>query len=168
MVRKKNSLVLFVKGFPATMRANDIRSLLTDVCARDTENRGCGAGCVRSCEIVRILDPSTHQAEHYVLAEISPARCALACVKALDGKYFAGSKIVTRRYRQRSVLAEHRYDAKSSVNRADRRRRDRRRDGLRVEIVDSVDSVILSMLMRLLQPQPNFQLDSGALECSTE
>ena len=160
MSNKQNSLVLFLKGFPEALHPDQLRLLLAKVNTQSAREAGCGTGSVGSCKIVRIVSPKDKQIEHYALVELKPARCALACIRALDGKYCAGMKIIARRYRQRSMLYERRQDTLSLGDIKDRRGRDRRRDGLQIEAVDSASSKIVATMMRAFRSRPTFELST--------
>lgn len=145
--------MLFVSGFPQTLRPDELMSFMHHVIARAKRRGGCEHGCMSSCRIITTT-AGVQGVERYALVEFKPARFALCCIKELHGKELAGVKIVARRYRQRSLLCERRQLMQGQEDIREQRAGDRRRDGLRVEGVESSAPRIVVALIKPFRSQP--------------
>ena len=148
MINKQTGMMLFIKGFPTTLNSYDLKSFLRHLISRAKREGDSVNGSVRSCRIVRTTNAEIQGVERYALVELKPARLALWCIKKIQGTQLAGVEIVARRYRQRSLLCERRQPRQEPKNIHERRVCDRRREGFRIEDVESPTPKILVRMIR--------------------
>ena len=126
---RNSSLVLFLAGLPANATTDTVVKFVRQGLS-DAGYRGIAlAVAVPRCSLLRYTDPSSGTSELHAMVEIKPAKAALDALDRLRGREFLGERIEVRRYVNRARTG----------TRGDQRefRPDRRRKGLRIELVGS-------------------------------
>jgi hypothetical protein len=154
MTGKHGVVVLFISGLPESIAPDVLRLKFQNLLQTRRHWGFSSGGSIGSCDIVRIVDLNSEEVEFHALVEIQPAKFALQAIKMLDGCLIDGHKLEVRRYNHRSSFRERRVDGsgKMLVNAANDRAGDRRRDGLRIELVEWRSTPRFPSLGRIFHP----------------
>lgn len=126
---QNSSLVLFLAALPANATTDTVVKFVRQGLS-DAGYRGIAlARAVPRCSLFRYTDPTSGTSELHAMVEIKPAKAALDAMGRLRGREFLGERIAVRRYVNR---------ARTGTRRDEREcRSDRRRQGLRIELIGS-------------------------------
>ncbi|MES9844989.1 MAG: RNA-binding protein [Candidatus Sedimenticola sp. PURPLELP] len=97
---------------------------------------------ISNCEIIQVTNLSTGKTEFHGLAKIEPAAAALTAIECLNGHELNGANIEVRQFYRRSPFRDQRLDVSHILppEIMEKRKGDRRRSGLKVEILHAGSS----------------------------
>lgn len=128
---------IFLRALPVGTRDRDLKAFVQTVITPPWYMPLRNRAIVKSCKILKIVDPKLGTVEFHGLLDVQPVKAALAAIERLNGHSFKGYRLEARKWHVRRKYYDDRrnlYTTSAGAWTNERRQGDRRRSTLMIEI----------------------------------
>jgi hypothetical protein len=128
---------IFLRQIPANASKADLWSAVQRAIAPRWYFPLRRTGAIHGCHVLKIVDRTNNRLEFHGIVDVEPEHAALSAILKLNGRKLLGKVVEAREWRERSVDRDRRQRMTQPSRLAfpERRRRERRRSDLHMEIL---------------------------------
>jgi len=127
-------VLVFIRLLPESVTQSDLRKFVRNALRPSWLNPFSSQSRIQATEIRKLCNRATLSVEYHGVVEIESAKAAVAAIHKLNRTSLKGKVVEVRKYFQRSLQRDRREGVPELLS-ANRRKQDRRREGMTVERV---------------------------------
>lgn len=128
-------MLVFIRLLPESVTQNDLLQFVGKAVRSPMQSLFSPSHRIHSIEIRKLSSSTNHTVEFHGIVDIEPAKAAVKAIRKLNRTSLKGKEVEVRKFYQRSALRDRRINQVNGAPSDDRRKRDRRREGMIAERV---------------------------------
>ena len=136
-------MLVFIRLLPESVTQNDLLQFVSKAVRSPWQNLLLPSPRIHSIEIRKLSSSTNHTVEYHGIVDIKPAKAAVKAIRKLNRTPLKGKEVEVRKFYQRSALRDRRVKTDDPPV-DERRKRDRRREGMITERVSITGPIEIS------------------------